>query len=60
MHSFNSSPVGGRDNTCSNADVVNVAGSEALAASRALEELGHQIAQATIDMYHRDLIDRLQ
>jgi rsbT co-antagonist protein RsbR len=33
---------------------------EALAASRALEELGHQIARATIDMYHRDLVDRLQ
>jgi len=33
---------------------------EALAASRALEELGHQIARATIDMHHRDLVDRLQ
>ena len=33
---------------------------EALAASRALEELGHQIARATIDMHHHDLVDRLQ
>jgi rsbT co-antagonist protein RsbR len=33
---------------------------EALAASRALEELGHQLTQATIDIHHRDLIDRLQ
>ncbi len=33
---------------------------EALAASRALEELGHQLAQATIDMHHHDLVDRLQ
>jgi rsbT co-antagonist protein RsbR len=33
---------------------------EALEASRALEELGHQVAHATIDMHHRDLVDRLQ
>jgi rsbT co-antagonist protein RsbR len=33
---------------------------EALAAGRALEGLSHQIAQATIDMHHRDLVDRLQ
>jgi rsbT co-antagonist protein RsbR len=31
-----------------------------LAASRALEELGYQIAEATIDMHHHDLVDRLQ
>jgi rsbT co-antagonist protein RsbR len=33
---------------------------EALAASWALDELGRQIARATIDMHHRDLVDRLQ
>ena len=31
-----------------------------LAASRALEELGYQIAEVTIDMHHHDLVDRLQ
>jgi len=34
--------------------------SEVLAASRALEELGHQIARVTIDLHHHDLVDRLQ
>ena len=33
---------------------------ELLAASRALEELGYQIAQVTIDLHHHDLVDRLQ
>ena len=33
---------------------------EVLAVSRALEELGYQIARAMIDMHHRDLVDRLQ
>jgi len=33
---------------------------EVLAASRALEELGYQIAQVTIDLHHHDLVDRLQ
>ena len=33
---------------------------EALEASRALEELGYQIAEVTIDMHHHDLVDRLQ
>jgi rsbT co-antagonist protein RsbR len=33
---------------------------EALEASRALEELGHQLAHATIDMHHHDLVERLQ
>ena len=31
-----------------------------LAASRALEELGYQIVEVTIDMHHHDLVDRLQ
>jgi len=34
--------------------------SEALAASRALAELGQQLARATIDMHHRELVERLQ
>jgi rsbT co-antagonist protein RsbR len=33
---------------------------EALAASRALEELAHQITRVTIDTHHRDLLDSLQ
>jgi rsbT co-antagonist protein RsbR len=33
---------------------------EALAASRALAELEQQLARATIDMHHRDLVERLQ
>jgi rsbT co-antagonist protein RsbR len=33
---------------------------EVLALSRAMEQLGHQIAQATIDTHHHDLVDRLQ
>ena len=33
---------------------------EALAASRALAELGQQLSRATIDMHHRDLVERLQ
>jgi rsbT co-antagonist protein RsbR len=31
-----------------------------LAASRALEELGYQIMRVTIDLHHRDLVERLQ
>jgi rsbT co-antagonist protein RsbR len=33
---------------------------DALAASRALAELEQQLARATIDMHHRDLVERLQ
>jgi anti-anti-sigma factor len=33
---------------------------EVLAASRALEALGYQITQTTIDMHHHDLVERLQ
>jgi rsbT co-antagonist protein RsbR len=33
---------------------------EALAASKALADLGQQLARATIDMHHHDLVERLQ
>jgi rsbT co-antagonist protein RsbR len=34
--------------------------SDALAAGRALEDLAHQSARATIDTHHRELVERLQ
>jgi rsbT co-antagonist protein RsbR len=39
---------------------ADLSAQDALAASRTLEELGSQITQATIDMHHRDLVERLQ
>jgi rsbT co-antagonist protein RsbR len=39
---------------------ADLSAQDALAASRALEELGSQITQATIDMHHHDLVERLQ
>ncbi len=39
---------------------ADLSAQESLTASRALEELGYQIARATIDMHHHDLVDRLQ
>jgi rsbT co-antagonist protein RsbR len=39
---------------------ADLSAQDALAASRTLEELGNQLTQATIDMHHRDLVDRLQ
>jgi rsbT co-antagonist protein RsbR len=39
---------------------ADLSAQDALAASRTMEELGYQITQATIDMHHHDLVERLQ